>query len=157
MDVFAHFLWTYAVFCRYKKALLAGVFGVLPDLAAFVPFIVYRLMHGSFEFGKPELATIPEWVFQLYNVSHSAVIFFAVFGLVWILIGKPQWYLGGWLVHIIIDIPTHTKEFFPTPVFYPLSGVTFDGISWANPIFMVVNYGAIVLTYIWIFYERKKR
>lgn len=152
MDVVAHFLWSYAFFHAQTYALLAGLFGVLPDLFAFLPFFVYRMLKGKFRFGKPDVADIPQWVFRLYSYSHSIPVFAVVFAIVWAAFG-PQWYLLAWLVHILMDIPTHTKAFFPTPFLYPLSKFTFSGIDWATPWFMLLNYGSIGLVYLMVYFK----
>ena len=38
-----------------------------------------------------------------------------------------------WYSNILLDIPTHTLQFFPTPVFYPLSDFGVDGTRWSDP------------------------
>lgn len=91
----------------------------------------------------------------LYSASHSVVLFFVVFGLIFFLIKKTPWTMLGWLLHILIDIPTHSYQFYPTPVFWPLSGWRFYGISWGTPWFLILNYMAIALVY--FFFWRKSR
>jgi hypothetical protein len=62
--------------------------------------------------------------------------------------------LGGWPLHIIMDIPTHSREFFPTPFLWPISDVTFNGISWATAWFMIANYSLLAIvftTLVWKF------
>lgn len=38
----------------------------------------------------------------------------------------------AWLAHILLDIPFHTKAYFPTKLLWPLSDFSFDGISWGD-------------------------
>lgn len=51
--------------------------------------------------------------------------------------------LLGWWSHIVIDVFTHSADFYPSPVFYPLTYWGFDGLAWNTPWFMVVNYLAL--------------
>ncbi len=93
----------------------------------------------------------------LYNASHSAVIFFIIFGLFFWLLKNPPWTLSGWLLHILIDIPTHSYKFYPTPALWPLSGWKFhDGVSWGTPWILILNYSAIILIY-FFFWRRKNK
>jgi len=67
------------------------------------------------------------------------------------------WPMWGWALHILIDIPTH-KNFYETPFLFPLSSYKFgNGIRWANPSFMILNYGALILIYLFWFLRIKKR
>jgi hypothetical protein len=42
-------------------------------------------------------------------------------------------------------VPTHSADFYPVPVLYPLTMRGFDGLAWNTPWFMVLNYGAIAI------------
>jgi len=109
---------------------------------------------------------------SLYCVSHSLVIFLAVFLLIWLI----RWYkfkhkqksevnnltntkrykflytsyleMTGWFLHIIADIPTHSKAFYPTKFLWPLSDWCFDGVSWANMKFIITNYTLLIIAFI---------
>ena len=146
MDVFAHFLWVNALFYKRKKAWLAGLFAVLPDVVSFGPFIFLYFFIDGVRFGKPDY--IPEFMQTLYNISHSLVIFTLIFFGIYFLTKKVYWYMFGWFLHILIDIPTHARDFFPTHFLYPLSDVTFDGYSWGNKEFMIVNWVLLALVYL---------
>ncbi len=76
------------------------------------------------------------------------IIFVAVFAIVWFLLRRPVWELGGWFLHILIDIPTHSYKFFPTPFLWPVSDLKIDGISWGTQWFMILNYGSLLILYI---------
>jgi membrane-bound metal-dependent hydrolase YbcI (DUF457 family) len=91
----------------------------------------------------------------LYSISHSAVVFFAVFSIAFLIFRRPIWELGGWLFHILLDIPTHSYRFYPTPFLWPLSDWKFGGFSWATPWFLVLNYTAIIAVY--LFHRKKNR
>ena len=149
MDVLAHYLWAYAVaaFARIRQRKAMGLIGVLPDFFSFGILMVAALLIGSFQPGKPELASIPGYVLHLYDWTHSFLVFSAVFAAIFFITKK--WYLPllGWGVHVLLDIPTHTSAFFPTPFLWPLSDYSFSGISWGEPWFMLLNYSALVAVY----------
>jgi hypothetical protein len=149
-----------------KKTTYWGIFfGVFPDLVAFTPvfvYIFYRwIFQGlKFEFIRPEDGgSIPldGLSHHLYNFSHSLVIWAVVLAIVWIIIKRFPWVLLGWALHICIDIFTHTSEFYPTPFLFPLSKFHVSGVSWAEPVFMAVNYGALVILYLFLIPKITKR
>lgn len=178
MDVFAHGLWGSAAFSaintKIKKPLnvrWAALFSIFPDFFAFTPMFVW--MFWSFASGSLSFADMPHpddvepaqrdtlFIFrvtaQLYQFTHSIIIFFIVFAIVHLLLRRPVWEMGAWLLHIFIDIPTHSYEFYPTPFLWPFSGVMVDGISWGVPWFMIVNYASLAIVYFLLFYRKKKR
>ena len=169
MDIVSHGLWAGAAYralnLRREKPFnvwLAAAWGVFPDLFAFtIPFLwlFWHLFSGDFNLSdlprpheaepvKPDTMPIFQLASMFYNFSHSAVIFFLVVGAVYLILRRPLWEMGGWLLHIIMDIPTHTYQFFPTPFLWPISGREFNGFSWATPWFLILNYSTLLLAYI---------
>ena len=153
----------------------AAVFrGVFLDLFAFTPIFIWLfwgLVTGHSHFGEipqpgpdgleplsPDTLPMLRLTHALYSLSHSLITFLVVMGLVWLvrryLIRRSgtgvYWEMGGWLLHILIDIPTHTYRLYPTPLLWPLSGLKFSGISWGTPWFMLLNYGSLLATYLWL-------
>jgi len=180
MDVFSHGLWAGAAYKAINKNLtkdnkkplkawLAALFGVFPDVFAFAPMFVWifwNLIFGKLSFSdipRPESTepapqdTLP--IFRLasvlYNISHSVFIFFVVFGVIFLIFRRPVWELGGWFMHVVMDIPTHSYQFYPTPFLWPLSGWKFDGFSWGTPWFIIINYLAIITVYLLLFRKKK--
>ncbi len=157
MDIFAHGLWSYAVFHKKKYAWLAVLFGVLPDILSFGILFIMNLINGGLRRGPPSLSSLPDWLFAAYNMTHSFVIFLLVFFTVYVLTKKWFWPLTAWALHILIDIPTHSFRFFPTPFLWPITGYKFDGISWATPWFMLLNYSVLLIAFIVIAYNGQKK
>lgn len=177
MDVFAHAAWTNVVF--YKKyrldkinRLLAVAFGLLPDLLSFVPVFLYQFFENK---DFMELIGSNAWPVRFasesYNYTHSLVIFVSIFLLFFAYrsfrrgqygerIYKSAVYypLFGWLLHIIIDIPTH-RDFYETPFLFPFSDYKFGhGVSWATPWFMIANYSALAFSYlVWLLVIRRRQ
>ncbi len=155
----------------------AAFWGVFPDLFAFVPVFLWGLwgmLHGEYYFGRiprhgslepisPDTLPILNLTHRLYSVSHSLIVFALIMLAVWAFLRYRRyadrrilWEMGGWLLHILIDIPSHSYNYFPTPVLWPFSEARFDGISWAMPWFMILNYGALFLVYLYIWRQSWK-
>jgi len=162
MDIISHGLYSGVAFGRNsrKDYWMAFLFGVLPDLFAFtVPFWVMILGGQGFDRPSaepPHMYGTDSYVYQLYSISHSVVIFALVFGLVWLLKRRPYLPMLGWPLHILVDIPTHSTQFFPTPFLWPLADVRVNGIPWGNPEVFIPNVLLLVGLYSWWFYKRRK-
>jgi hypothetical protein len=150
MDILAHFLWSVAIFWHQRHRLYAGLLGIMPDVLSFGLLFVAELGHLTGH-GPPALETLPAWLFIMYNITHSFVVFVALFGVVWLILRKPPYVLLAWGVHIICDVFTHSPRYFPTPVLWPISDWKYlYGISWGTPVFMSINYGALAVLYAYI-------
>ena len=171
MDVFSHGLWTWlaAKFANLKlnvrlNTRLTLLFGVLPDIFSFAPLFIwlfFNLISNSLGLANfPDLINMEPaahdtlFIFKatslLYSITHSLVVFIIIFMAILLARHKPFLPLLGWLFHIIIDIPTHSYKFYPTPFLWPLSSWKFDGISWGNKCFMLANYSLIIIAYLLI-------
>lgn len=180
MDIFSHGLWAGAaaqganlsprLSVRIKRRLSisqAFFWGVFPDLFAFaIPFVwmIWQLVIGHAdvsEFKPPQEPAAPDTlpVFalasSLYNISHSIIIFFILFGVVTLVMRRPVWEMLGALLHILSDIPTHSYAFFPTPFLWPISNFKFNGFSWGTTWFLALDYSLLILVYLLLY--RKKR
>lgn len=153
---------------RTLKTGWMALWGIVPDLFAFTPVVLWMIWQMSYngvafsDIPRPEFMTADErsaiFIFRLsqflYHIGHSMVIFLVLFVLVWLYrryrsrrtsaypfrVGRPYFEMTGWLLHILLDIPTHSAEFYPTLFLWPLSGFHFDGNSWGNMPFMIGNY-----------------
>lgn len=157
MDYISHGLWSYIFFYKIKKPVYAVLFGLLPDTFSWGVYAFYNLIFLE-EFGEPVLGKIPQWVFTLYNITHSLIIVGVLILLIYLILKKIPIYIFAWPIAIIMDIFTHTRDFLPTPFLWPISGWKFPGISFANPIFLLINYSVLLtlLTYIIIKKRQKK-
>jgi hypothetical protein len=171
MDIFAHAIWTNVLarvakrqqekrHARLVSLAWATFWGVFPDLFAFtIPFIigiVHMITQTGEGFGRSAIATGIAPI--LYQYSHSLVIWAVVFGVTWVVSKRPRWELLGWALHILIDIPSHANGFYLTPVFFPISGWKFThGVSWGNPIYMMVNYSLMLIAWISIVILKRKK
>ena len=154
MDTLSHALWGKGLFGYRKYRWFSFLFGVMPDLLSFGIYFLFNLIVNPFtmKLGKPELSELPDWVFLLYDFSHSFIIAM-IFILIVYKINKDFCFpMLAWPFHILLDVFTHSVEYFPTPIFWPISNYRFDGIPWSNPYIMLINIICIFLIFI---YRRK--
>lgn len=162
MDILSHGLWGGAAFGRKAKKSfwLAFFIGIAPDLFSFGIFSAMNILGlasgPDWSNGPPSPGAIPEYVHTLYNWTHSLVIFAIVFGIVWLLRKKPLYELLAWPLHILMDLPTHSTRFFPTPFLWPFADYRFDGIPWSHPWIFFPNWILLVLVYGYLWYKKKK-
>ena len=180
MDIFAHALWAGAGATKLNDSLekkqkpkisiwWSGFWGVFPDFFAFsIPTILsaWAVIVGGKSFSEishhgPHIAnTAPgfDLAWYLYQYSHSLIIFLIVFGIVWLIFKKPKLVMVGWLLHILIDIPSHSLQFFPTPFLFPISNYHFAyGVRWSTPWFMIINYAFLLITMLYFFVRKGRR
>lgn len=163
MDILSHGLYGGVAFGRKSKKnyFIAFLFGVLPDLVAFGPFFIAAFLGlTSFPTGRiepPSTNVIPSYVSSIYDASHSLVIYALFFAILWV-IGKVDFakLTLGWPLHILIDMPLHTKDFFPTPFLWPLANVEIDGIPWSMPYIFIPNVVLLVTIYSYWYFKNKK-
>lgn len=155
MDTISHALWGKGLFGYRKYKWLALFFGAIPDLASFGIYFLYNLIVNptTMKMGKPELSEIPSWVFSLYNFTHSLIIAILFIFIAYILKRDFCVSMLAWPFHIILDFFTHSIEYFPTPILWPISNYRFDGIPWSNQYIMIGNIVCIFLVFN---YRRRK-
>jgi hypothetical protein len=164
MDILSHGLYGGVAFGRKSRLSywLAFFFGIAPDLFSFGLFTVLTFLglaeHPDWSSGQhPDPSHIPAYVHSLYNGTHSLVIFMLVFGLVWFFRKKPLYEMLGWPLHILVDIPTHSEKFFPTPFLWPLSDFRINGHAWSDPWIFIPNVIFIMGLYLWFYVIRPCR
>lgn len=164
MDIISHGLWGGAFFGRKnrKDFWLSFLFGISPDLLSFGIFTTMTILGlasgPDWSDGVPREDAIPQYVHAMYHFTHSLFIFAVVFGLVWLVRKRPFLPLLAWPLHILVDIPTHSTEFFPTPFLWPFfDNLRVDGIPWSRPIIFIPNVVLLLLVYIWFFVIKPRR
>ena len=161
MDIFAHVLWTDAVYYKKykndkKQFWWVSLFSIVPDLLTFSPVFIYSFFTQTNIFTGGSVWA--RYAHEAYNYTHSLVLWAIVIAVVLLIRkGKMWWPLFAPVVHICIDIFTH-KGFYETPFLFPLSDYRFAyGISWADQTFMIINYTALAIVYVAIFYLLRKK
>jgi LexA-binding, inner membrane-associated putative hydrolase len=170
MDILAHALWASAGITAAQRrwpiaprtAAATVALAVMPDLGHMLPMLAWGLLgEGSitelwrYAFALPgQEPTVPPTVamvsHHLHCILHSAIVAGGVTLLAWSGLRQLWIPLLGWWSHIVIDIFTHSADFYPAPVLYPITQQGFDGIAWNTPWFMVLNYTALATTALWL-------
>ena len=131
-------LW-WSAFGAGSPAALAGYAGAAPGLEPALPEAVQFLSH------------------HLHCITHSAIIAGVATALLWAWLRSLWIPMLGWWSHIVIDVFTHSADYYPSPVLYPITRQGFDGVAWNTPWFMVLNYAALAASYAWLFRTRRAR
>jgi hypothetical protein len=167
MDIVSHALWAGAAAeaVRRRRSLRSRIvwtavgLGILPDIAAVFPMVVWAALQPDVlglvaayitatPHTEPAIPAIVETMsHHAHCVTHSAVVAAMVSLVVW-----RKWpaifpALVGWWLHIAIDIPTHSDDYYAVPFLYPLTYWGFDGVAWKTPWVMAVNLTGLALAY----------
>ena len=154
MDTLSHALWGKGLFVYRKYRWYSFLFVALPDLFSFGIYFIYSIFFSSSPvMGRPTRSEIPEWVYSLYDISLSLVIASIIIFIAYKINKEFAFPMLAWPTHIILDFFTHSIEFFPTPILWPISDFKFDGIPWSNPIIFFTN---VLLIFLLFIYRRKK-
>lgn len=164
MDIVAHGLWAGIGIAAMRRrwpiaphtAATTVALALAPDLAQLLPLLGRATVTGdasvllAYATALPGLEpalppAVALWTHHLHCALHSAVIAAAVTLAMWVAMQSFWIPLLGWWSHIAIDVFTHSAQFYPVPVLYPLTQRGFDGLAWNTPWFLAANYAAIVL------------
>jgi hypothetical protein len=174
MDIVAHTLWAgmgAVAAARHwpvsaSQARAAVALAALPDIGHLVPIALWGLLGDGtwqalrgYAFAMPGAepwlpAGVQAWSRTLHCVMHSAIVASIVTMLAWFWWRWVLVPLAGWWSHIVIDVFTHSSDYYPSPVLYPITERGFDGIAWPTPWFMALNYAALAGVAIWLWRSR---
>ena len=163
MDTISHALWGKGFFGYRGKPYWSLFFGALPDLFSFGLYTIITLLLNpeGMQYGKPEF-TNDHYIHTLYGCTHSLFIATICVVIVYMFLNKNfAFAMLAWPLHILIDIPTHTIDYFPTPILFPLGeiwtilDIKFNGVSWGKPYVFIPNVAGLIILYIYRFYIRK--
>jgi hypothetical protein len=176
MDIVAHALWAGVgvALARRKMPIerrtagLTVALAVLPDVLQLLPLLAWILStNGALETlsayslaspgTEPALPPVVALVtHHLHCVAHSAIVAAAATAACWLWLRRFWLPLAGWWLHVVIDVFTHSADFYPSPVLYPLTMWGFDGVAWNAPWFLAANYAALGAAGAWLFATRRR-
>jgi hypothetical protein len=175
MDIVAHTLWAgagVALLSRRRPISRGTVVATLslaavPDVLHLLPIIGWWLFgEGSFAAVQGYAIAVPGqepalpqpvqlWSHNLHCVMHGAPVAAIVSLVVWAT-RRSLWIpLLGWWSHIVIDVFTHSTDYYAVPVLYPFTERGFDGIAWNTPWFLALNYVALGAVGLWFAFDRR--
>ena len=158
MDTLSHALWGKGFFGYKGRPYWSLFFGVLPDFFSFGIYYIISIFFNSssFKYGKPELDELPNYLFLLYDFTHSFVIAFLFVSIVYFFVNKNfAFAMLAWPLHILVDFPFHSIDYFPTPILWPIFDFKFNGIPWSNKYIWYSNLAGIFLLYFYRYRTKK--
>ena len=158
MDTLSHALWGRGFFGYRGHPYWSLFFGALPDLFSFGIFFIITFVDRIFNDTDIDYKNmnLPDWLYNSYDLTHSMVIAFIAIGIVYFFVNKNfAFAMLAWPLHILVDFPFHTADFFPTPILWPLIEVKFDGMSWGNPYVWFSNVAGIIILYVYRYRNRE--
>ena len=132
MDPLTHIVLTRAAVGKDLSVLLAGLG---PDLSFYLTYPAWVASEGQ---ARCALAAgtwphPPRWMFRLHRFTHSLVVIGMVGLAVRLLAGRwPARHLAAWCLHIVIDIPSHSRDPWGPRFLWPLSDIVVDGVPWTE-------------------------
>lgn len=176
MDTLAHALWAGAAAVAVQRSVGLDRRGIaatvslalLPDLMHLLPILAWVVFGDgtaatlqAYAFATPEKEPFLPAMVQLLShhlhcIAHSLVLVGGVSLLAGLVLRRWCWPLMGWWLHILLDIPTHSADFYPVPALYPFTMDGLDGIAWNTPWFMAANYAALAGVALWLALRRRR-
>jgi hypothetical protein len=132
VDPLTHLLTTRLLVGREPTTLLAGI---APDLAFYSTYPLWVLCRGRVRavLAGGAWPVPPLWMVELHRAGHSLPVALSAAMLFRLRRGYwPQRLLGAYLLHLLIDIPTHTRDPWGPRPLWPFSNIAYDGVSWAE-------------------------
>lgn len=129
MDPISHLVLTAACQQRERRWWI-GALG--PDLTWYALYPLWLLASGKLAILRQanEWPMPPDWVRVPHYAAHSLVLL-GLICVVW-----PNDHVRcvarSWLLHILIDIPTHSRDRMAPRPLWPLWNGSLDGFSWAD-------------------------
>ena len=176
MDILSHALWAGAAgeLIRRRRhtsgRMLAATvaLGAAPDIVSLLPMAVWSLSQpASFALTRDYISAMPGTEpampaivgllsHHAHCAMHSAVVAAAVGLLIWWRRPRLLPVLVGWWLHIALDIPTHSNDYYAVPFLYPLAYWGINGVAWTTPWVLATDYVALGLAFLGLFLSRGK-
>jgi len=176
MDIVAHALWAgigVAAARRWwpisrRDATLTVALAVAPDLLQLAPLLAWvGFGNGTwaavtaYSLASPDTepylpAFVASVTHHLHCATHSAIIAGICTAAIAGFLRRFWLPLAGWWSHVAIDVFTHSADFYPSPVLYPLTMRGVDGVAWNASWFMALNYAALLASAVVLAASRRR-
>ncbi len=149
MDLITHALLGAAVAPNKDLAIPMAITSTLPDLWTIPPLVEYLARHRG-RFNNQEFW---QWIPRRYNRltrwSHSLVPLGLALTLNLVIFHASWWIFLPWLLHLLIDIPTHARSrtgflLYPLSHWQPLGAKNWYDMWWLS-VLSIVTLGLVVL------------
>ena len=133
MDPLTHAIVTAAIVGRTRQVLWASVGADIPWYLLYPCWLVSRKrVKGALRSGNWPMP--PSWIRQIHYGTHSLLTVGLVVGIAWALGRHRGDWASAWLLHILMDVPSHSRRRMAPRLFWPFSRWAYDGVSWADGI-----------------------
>jgi hypothetical protein len=117
---------------RSARIIAAGILADAPFYLTYPAWLMSKrgLRHAMAANDWPDP---PHWTITLHHAFHSFPMLFCGAPFARSISGRwPPKEVTAWALHILIDIPTHSRRRWGPQFLWPLSDFAVDGISWAE-------------------------
>ena len=136
MDPLTHLILTRTLVATerpHQPAILLA--GVAPDLTWYLVYPAWVIAKGQprAALASGDWPEPPAWLVVAHHATHSIPLALIAAGFIRLATGRwPRRVLAAWLLHIVVDIPTHSRRQWGPRFLWPLSTFSVDGISWVE-------------------------
>jgi hypothetical protein len=138
MDPLTHLLITRSAVGTDRQVLVAGL---AADIPFYLTYPAWLIMQGRLAnaFKENEWPEAPRWMQLSHHIFHSLPALLGLTLATCLIKGKwPLWGIA-WGLHILVDIPTHSRRNWAPQFLWPLSNVTVDGVSWPTIVISIIH------------------
>jgi hypothetical protein len=138
MDPLTHLLITRSAVGTDCQVLVAGL---AADIPFYLTYPAWLIMQGRLAnaFKENEWPEAPRWMQLSHHIFHSLPALLGLTLATCLIKGKwPLWGIA-WGLHILVDIPTHSRRNWAPQFLWPLSNVTVDGVSWPTIVISIIH------------------
>ena len=132
MDLITHVLVTRKFIGKENSTVVAGVVADAPFYLTYPPYVVLQ-KKVKYALTTGDWPVAPKWMETAHHAFHSIPLLLVGSFLVSLVTGRfPRQITAAWLLHILIDIPTHSRRRWGPRFLWPFSDFAVDGVSWAE-------------------------
>ncbi len=140
MDLVTHCLITGICINFHPEVLITG--SLVPDLPFYSVYPAWA-RHTRKTLGNmsQEWPPPPRWLETTHHAFHSVLLLSLFMFLIRLVTGEwlfIQIFLA-WGLHILIDIPTHSRKLWGPRFLWPISNFAVNGISWAEILLNIIR------------------
>lgn len=139
MDPLTHTLLTRKLISERPAILIAAN---APDFPFYLSYPAWVVAQGKalHALKTNEWPDPPRWMQSSHYALHSVPVALVVAVIARVVQGRwPGKLLGAWSLHILVDVPTHSKAKWGPRFLWPFSDFAVDGLSWAEIAFRVLR------------------
>ena len=107
---------------------------LLPDLVWYALYPAWLRSRGGLQsaFSSGDWPLPPRWIRELHYATHSLLVFPVLLLAVGARHRQGRRILVGWLLHVLLDIPTHSRDRMAPRPLWPVCRWAYDGLSWTD-------------------------